>query len=148
MRVNSLLIVEDEPLIRDLLESVFTEEGFQVVIASDGTQAMTTLHAGAAQFGAMITDVRLGAGPDGWDVARLARELAPNMPIVYVSGNSAYDWQSKGVPNSVYISKPFALARIITAVARLLDKADPDPSQHTSNPIESGCLMTGAEGGG
>ena len=89
-----------------------------------GTKALAEFQAGASRFRAVITDIRLGAGPDGWAVARRARELVPNMPVVYMSGDSAPEWSSKGVPNSLMVAKPFAPAQIITAVSTLLNAVD------------------------
>jgi hypothetical protein len=43
---------------------------------------------------------------DGWEVDRQAREIDPEFPIVYMSGASAEDWSSKGVPNSIMLEKP------------------------------------------
>ena len=126
MMTNSttLLIVEDEILIQQTVEDALTEAGFTVMIASSGTEAMTELGDDAARFRAVITDIRLGDGPNGWHVAQCARELVQDMPIVYMSGDSGHEWTSKGVPNSVMISKPFATAQIVTAVATLLNEAD------------------------
>ena len=118
-----LFLVEDEELVRDMLEMAFTEAGFDVFLASSGKQALAELETNASRFKAIVTDIRLGAGPDGWDVVRRARELVPTMPIVYMTGDSAHDWASKGVPKSVIIPKPFAPAQIITAVATLVNEA-------------------------
>src|SRR3954464_16012711 len=120
----ALFLVEDDNLVRDLLEASLTEAGFQVVEVSDGTQALAQFQADVARFRALITDIRLGAGPDGWAVARRARELVPAMPVVYMSGDSSQEWSSKGVPNSLMVAKPFAPAQIITAVSTLLNAAD------------------------
>jgi DNA-binding response OmpR family regulator len=57
----------------------------------------------------------------GWQVAKQARELDPTFPIVYMTGASANDWPSHGVPNSVLLEKPFAPAQLVTAVAQLLN---------------------------
>jgi hypothetical protein len=57
-------------------------------------------------------------------IARLARELISDTPVVYMTGDSIDDWSSKGVPDSVVISKPFAPAQISTAVATLITAAD------------------------
>jgi DNA-binding NtrC family response regulator len=118
-----LFLVEDEELVRDMLEMAFTEAGFDVFLASSGKQALAELETNASRFKAIVTDIRLGAGPDGWDVVQRARELVPTMPIVYMTGDSAHDWASKGVPKSVIIPKPFAPAQIITAVATLVNEA-------------------------
>jgi DNA-binding response OmpR family regulator len=136
MTTNLLLVVEDEFLIRELLESLFAEAGFQVVAAVDGIHAMAELRVNATRFRAVVTDIKLGAGPDGWNVARFARELAPDMPIVYVSGNSALDWPAKGVSHSVFVQKPFTLREISTAVSSLL-KVDSHPRQLSSCADES-----------
>jgi hypothetical protein len=44
----------------------------------------------------LVTDINLGEGPDGWDVARQARELIPNLPTGYVSGAIEHEWASHG----------------------------------------------------
>jgi len=58
---------------------------------------------------------------DGWAVARRARKIDPNVPVVYMTGKEAEEWASKGVPNSIMISKPFAQAQLVTAVSQLLN---------------------------
>ena len=121
---TALFLVEDDALIRDLLEVSLTDAGFEVVEVSCGTKALAHFDADAVRFRAVITDIRLGAGPDGWAVARRARELVPTMPVVYMSGDSSPEWSSKGVPNSLMVAKPFAPAQIITAVSTLLNAAD------------------------
>jgi DNA-binding response OmpR family regulator len=121
---TNVLVAEDEDLLQELLEEVLTDAGFKVVVASDGVQAMGELDAGGRRFRAIITDINLGAGPDGWAVSRHARELVPNIPVVYVSGHNFHDWPLKGVPNSLFLPKPFKLSQIVTAVSTLLTGAD------------------------
>jgi DNA-binding response OmpR family regulator len=119
-----LFLVEDEFLIQEMVNEALTEAGFKIETASSGTKAIKQLGDDAARFRAVITDIQLGEGPDGWDVAKRARELVHNMPIVYMSGCSEQDWTSKGVPNSVMLGKPFAPAQIVTAVSMLINQAD------------------------
>jgi DNA-binding response OmpR family regulator len=118
-----LFLVEDEELVQVMLHDAFTDAGFEVFTAGNGTKALAELEADVSRFNALVTDVRLGDGPSGWDVARRARELAPTMPVVYITGDSGHEWASNGVPNSVILAKPFAPAQIITAVATLLNEA-------------------------
>jgi DNA-binding response OmpR family regulator len=120
---SQLLLVEDEALVRETLAEALRDAGFEVVCASNGEDAMKALKEGAAGFSAVITDIRLGAGPDGWDVGRRARELAADLPVVYMSGDSTQDWSSRGVPNSVVAAKPFVPAQILTAVTMLMNEA-------------------------
>jgi DNA-binding response OmpR family regulator len=118
-----LLLVEDDFLIQDLLHEELTDAGFETILARDGTTALSELEAGAARFKAVITDIDLGSGADGWDIGRRARELVSNMPVVYISGDSGHEWSSKGVPDSVIIAKPFAPAQLVIAISMLITGA-------------------------
>jgi DNA-binding response OmpR family regulator len=121
---KALLLVEDEALIRHDLEEGLEEAGFDVMDMAQGETALSKLEADPSRFIGLITDITLGKGPDGWEVARRARELVPNLPVVYISGHGSGDWPSRGVPNSLILSKPFASAQLITAISTLLVEAD------------------------
>ena len=120
-----VFVVEDEPALRFLVEDALTDGGFTVAMAGSGEEAMAMLDAEGAHYRALITDVNLRGRVTGWDVARRARELNDGLPVIYVTGGSAHDWASKGVPNSILLTKPFAIAQVVTAVAQLLN-AHPD----------------------
>jgi len=66
----------------------------------------------------------------GWDIARHARQLNPELPVIYVTGASAHEWGAMGVPNSVLLSKPFAPAQLLTAVSQLLNTGSPAVDTH------------------
>ena len=116
-----VLIAEDEAEIRNILQASFEEGGFAVLLALSGEEATTALEANRGVVRALITDIKLGSAVTGWDVARHARELNPDLPIVYITGSEGHDWASLGVPNSVMIAKPFAPAQVLTAVSQLLN---------------------------
>jgi CheY-like chemotaxis protein len=124
MKMPTILLVEDEILIQEILLAQFDDAGFEIVFANDGNQAIAELNADAGRFKAVITDIRLPKGPDGWEVARHAREHVPDMPIVYITGDSTHEWSSKGLPNSVVLLKPFAPLQLSTAVSTLITNAD------------------------
>lgn len=124
MTPTVLLLVEDEALILVDVKDALTNAGFEVVAAHDGTQALAELDADAKRFKAVVTDIQLGSGPDGWDIGRRAREVVPDMPVIYVSGGSSNDWSAKGVPDSVMVAKPFASVQLIMAVSTLITNAD------------------------
>lgn len=117
-----ILVVEDEILIQSLLNEAFNDGGFAAKITGSGEDAIQLLNAPEPKYRALVTDVNLGHGKlDGWQVARHARVVDPEIPIVYMTGDSAADWSSKGVPNSILITKPFAPAQILTAVSQLMN---------------------------
>src|SRR5690348_10470104 len=99
-----LLLVEDEVLIAHALEEALIEAGFEVQLALKGTEATKALEQ-TGEIAALVTDVRLPLdGPDGFDLAHRARELSPTIAVVYMSGDSAADWASKGVPKSIMLA--------------------------------------------
>ena len=121
-----ILIVEDDQLIQGVIEEALTDGGFETAIASSGEEAIDLLDGANPEFRALVTDINLGKGVrDGWAVARYARQNKPDMPIVYMTGDSADEWPSKGVPNSILLTKPFAPAQLVTAVSQLLNTGAP-----------------------
>jgi DNA-binding response OmpR family regulator len=119
---RAVLYVEDDPLVRELAATALEEAGFEVVTRESGTSALEALDDDADPFCAVVTDINLGAGPDGWDIARRARELNHAIPVVYVSGASGHEWKSKGVLKSVMIAKPFKITQLVAAISSLLKK--------------------------
>jgi DNA-binding response OmpR family regulator len=119
-----LLVVEDETILQLLLTDALEEAGYFLVLAGSATKALHELESENDRFHGIITDIRLGTGPSGWDVARRGRELSPGNPVIYMSGDSASDWSLKGVPGSQMLSKPFAIGQLTTAISTLLLQLD------------------------
>ncbi len=121
-----VLVVDDEELIHLLIGDTLEEGGYRVDTAAAPERALALLDQNHAEYRAVITDVNMGPGkPTGWDVARHARELSPDIPVIYMTGDSGGDWSANGVPNSVLIVKPFAPAQVVTAVSQLLNAGGP-----------------------
>ena len=119
-----LLVVEDEPLVLLGIQDALEAGGYTVLAAGNGEEAVQLLASRADEISGLITDIRLGSGPDGWQVARHAREVKPNMAIVYATGDSAHEWASHGVPKSLLMQKPYAAAQAVSAISTLLTEAD------------------------
>ena len=120
-----ILVIEDDEPIQTVVEEALSDAGFEPAIASSGEEAVTLLKGMKGTYRALVTDISLRGKMDGWEVAQQAREIDPEFPIVYISGKSAADWPSKGVPNSIMLSKPFAPAQLVTAVSNLLNSGTP-----------------------
>ena len=119
----TILLVEDDQLIQSIVEEALTEGGFEVSIFASGEEAVAALN--HKKFLAVVSDIHLSGKMEGWDVARVAREIDPALPIIYMTGKAAEEWSSKGVPNSVLLTKPFAPAQLVTAVSQLLNAGTP-----------------------
>jgi DNA-binding response OmpR family regulator len=123
--VPVILVIEDDDTIQAIVEVTLSDGGFKTAIAASGEEAVTLLKEMKSKYRALVTDISLSGKIDGWEVAQQAREIDPEFPIVYMSGASAADWPSKGVPNSIMLEKPFAPAQLVTAVANLLNSGTP-----------------------
>ena len=119
-----LLVVEDEPLILAAIQDALEDGGYTVITAASGEEALQILESRVDELSGVITDIRLGSGPGGWEVARHARELKPTMAVVYATGDSAHEWTAQGVPKSLLMQKPYAAAQAVSAISTLLTEAD------------------------
>lgn len=120
----TVLVVEDEVLVLLELEDALRDAGYDVVSASNGHEGLKLAEELSGPLRGIVTDVRVGVGPDGWGIAHRARELNPQIAVVYMSGDSASDWSANGVPNSQMIQKPFATAQVVTAISQLINETD------------------------
>ena len=115
-----LLVVEDEPLILMAVQEALEANGYVVLPTANGVEALSVLDSRHGELAGIVTDVRLGAGPDGWQVSRRARELRPDIPVVYATGDSAPDWPVHGVTQSVLVPKPYAPEEMLAAISSVL----------------------------
>lgn len=114
-----LLYVEDEvPIQVEVIEGL-EAAGYRVVAANSGAQALRLLAEHNAELRGVMTDINLGSGIDGWEVARGVREAIGGLPVIYLSAASQEKWTSRGVPGSVMIEKPFAMAQVVVAISSL-----------------------------
>jgi CheY-like chemotaxis protein len=115
-----VLLVEDEPLLSELLTDALTDKGFDVHAAPDADGALELLRSGA-DVDIMFTDIDLGDGMDGAQLARIAREMRPMLPIIYASGRrSMGDFRT--VPGSTFLPKPYTLNQVDATIARYLQR--------------------------
>ena len=120
-----VLIVEDDPMIQTLVEDAILEGGFQSEVTTSGEEAARHLQVRKADYRALVTDINLAGKLDGWEVARSAREMNPLLPVIYMTGTHGEEWTSRGVPNSILLTNPFAPAQLVTAISQLLNAVPP-----------------------
>ena len=110
VRPIRVLLVEDEFLISEWVTVSLEEQGFAVHAVANAADALR--HLDAAPVDVLFTDVNLPGGVDGTALARRARELLPDLPVVYASGRvNILDPQVR-VPRSTFVPKPYVPALI------------------------------------
>jgi DNA-binding NtrC family response regulator len=116
-----VLLVEDEPLLGELMTEALTEKGFAVVAATDARGALHHLLSGG-DCDLLFTDIDLGAGMDGATLAQLVHAIRPGLPIVYTSGRrSLQDFAT--VPGAAFLPKPYSLSDVDRTLAQKLGEA-------------------------
>jgi DNA-binding response OmpR family regulator len=116
-----ILVVEDDRAAGNEMKRALEDAGFRVLLVESGEKATSMFDENAGEIGGLVADVKLGGNVSGWDVARHAREVNQELPVVYITGFHVEDWASQGVPKSTLVQKPFAPAQIITAISSLLN---------------------------
>lgn len=114
---HQVLVAEDEELIRDMVCCELRDAGFSVVEAADGHHALRLIADGLVMH-ALFTDIRLGHGPDGWDVADTFGQAHPSAPIIYASGFVPGPRRDR--PGSLFFDKPYTPVAICDALRCLL----------------------------
>ena len=123
-----ILVVEDEYLLLEPIEEALVTGGFQPVFLGSCEEAAALLRSPEAKFSALVTDINLREKMNGWQLATPAREIRPELPVVYMTAASGDEWPAHGVPNSILLQKPFAPAQLVTAVSQLLNTGSPRAS--------------------
>ncbi|MFY9893145.1 MAG: response regulator [Xanthobacteraceae bacterium] len=116
-----VLLVEDEYLISEWVAESLAEQGFAVCTATNGMDALKCL--ASVPVDILFTDINLAGGMDGTVLARRARELLPDLPVVYASGRvNTLDPQVR-VPSSTFVPKPYIPSLIGRVLANAVKSA-------------------------
>jgi len=119
-----LIIVEDDELVRLTLADALADAGFEVLEAAEATSALA-LVCDRPDIAAMLTDINLPGGIDGFALARAARRIRPILPVVYASGRFAADEGGRAVEGAVFLAKPFPVALACRTLRDLLRARPP-----------------------
>jgi two-component system response regulator PilR (NtrC family) len=117
-----VLIVDDEEVLRDVLETVLRREGFDVLLAASGEEALSVLD-GDAEVDLVILDVML-PGISGIDTLRAVRISNPHLPVIVITAFSSIDGAIEAMKHGAfhYIPKPFKNEEVILTVNKALEQ--------------------------
>jgi DNA-binding NtrC family response regulator len=121
-RQTTVLVVEDEILIRLMIAEELRADGFAVIEAASADEAETVLHS-TVSIDLMFTDVRMPGRLNGVALAERARGLRPDLKVVVTSGQ-APDWASSPAIDA-FFRKPYDVAQVIERIRNLLRGGEP-----------------------
>lgn len=118
-----VLVVDDEPDIKELIGEYLQTRGLRVTLASDGSEALSWIKREPTRFHLVVTDLQL-PGPDGLDILRASKAANPSCVVVIVTGYASLDSAIQAVRLGAYdyLTKPFSLGQLDVLLGRLQDR--------------------------
>jgi len=117
--LTCILVVEDEPLIRFAMVDYLQDAGYQVLEASNSTDAITLLER-HPEIQAMFTDVDMPGGVTGLLLSEAVRDRWPPIHIIITSGKSSYLPDQLPI-RAIFIAKPYDPAEIVVRFRELVE---------------------------
>ena len=108
-----ILFVEDDPLIREFTAEALRDEGYDVIQASNGEEALCKQQVADL----LVTDIKLPGGADGWQIAERCREHDPRLPVIYATGFSPV--MARPVAGSLSLKKPYHPVEMLDAIRQV-----------------------------
>ena len=119
--IHTVLVVEDEVLVRLMIAEELRSAGFQVIEAADADEALAVL-AHITDVSVIFSDIRMPGSMDGLELAKKVRADFPKIRIVLASGNLA---AVASVDHDGFFLKPYEADEIINLIKTLLDQKSP-----------------------
>src|ERR1700685_1559448 len=121
---GDVLIVDDEPDIRELVAGIPADEGYSCRAAADSNEAVAAVRARRPSL--LILDIWMqGAGMDGLELLDLVKGIDPDLPVVMISGHGNIETAVSAIKRGAYdfLEKPFKSDRLLLVVERGLEQA-------------------------
>jgi two-component system cell cycle sensor histidine kinase/response regulator CckA len=116
---GTILLVEDEPMVRTVAERALTRHGYKVLTANNGEEALEIVDRGD-EIALLISDVVMPL-MDGPTMVREARKTRPELPILFMSGYAEEQLRkSIDIDNVAFLPKPFSVQELAEAVRKVL----------------------------
>ena len=118
---DRILLVEDEETLSMIISDTLVEEGYDVVVKSNGVEGINHFRSSGADL--VIADVMMPL-MDGFEMARKIRALDPDVPVVFLTARSSIDDMEMGfdIGCNDYIKKPFKMRELIIRIQALLKR--------------------------
>lgn len=122
----TVLAVDDDPLLRDFVRNLICMMNYKVIIAANGEAALEVL-ANATKVDLLFTDIVMGDGMNGWELAHRALMLFPDLPVLFTSAypNATRSPMGDLTRKFRILRKPYRARELSAAIREALDMAPP-----------------------
>jgi CheY-like chemotaxis protein len=132
-RPITVLVAEDEDLLRRLVSQLLGAQGYRILEARDGGEALHLAHLASPHLRLVVADVVM-PGMDGWELGRRLAIDCPKVPVLYMSAYPRRDIFHRGGanPSVPFLEKPFSSELFVETVRNLLEQAGGPHSEASS----------------
>ncbi|MBV9488960.1 MAG: response regulator [Verrucomicrobia bacterium] len=124
-----VLVVEDQPLLQELLVRLLIDAGYPTLAVGDADQAYALWSQAPRRFHLIITDIMMPSRLNGITLGRLLKERQPDLPVLYMSASQEVEASADLVEGKNFFRKPFSPTTFLETVARTLERV-PMPAAH------------------
>jgi two-component system, response regulator PdtaR len=119
---NTVLLVEDEPMLSDMTRYAFMDAGFNVMAVGSAEEALGLAYCDV-EFDLMFTDINLDGPMTGWELTESMHDMRPDLPIIATSGSASREEIAARVDGTSFVSKPYMSADVIAMAIRMIEEA-------------------------
>ncbi|HTY87189.1 MAG TPA: response regulator [Candidatus Acidoferrum sp.] len=134
-----VLLVEDEPVVREMARAILESGGYRVIEAPDGREALKIWEQRSADIDLVVTDMVMPNGVSGGALARALQTHSPDLPVICTSGYTP-DYIERDLPTNdriTFLPKPYRPRRLLEIVRQCLKDQPPKPPGST--PVVAEC---------
>jgi CheY-like chemotaxis protein len=133
---KTILVVEDEPLVRDCIVGPLQRLGHRILSAGDGVEGAVLFARNYEGIDLLVTDISM-PGMQGTDLARFARKIRADIKIIFASGSVQLSepHPSKSIEAAVFLNKPFTMEELLRTVSGMLGQPYVNPFHPTTPEI-------------
>jgi CheY-like chemotaxis protein len=116
-----LIVVDDDEGVRVLLKELLLDRGYDVITAGNGDEGLVQIQ-GEPRLSLIITDIRM-PGINGWELARRATEIRPDLKVLYITGFPG-EQAPAGAPPGPLLKKPWRTGEFYRCIEQLIGPDD------------------------
>jgi DNA-binding NtrC family response regulator len=130
---ETLLLVDDEPIVRSALAELLTNAGYRTIVAANAADAIQIIEANLFALDLLVTDIKMPGELDGVGLANKVRELQPNVVILLITGFADSPRMREAAERGYRVlEKPFRDSELQAAIAEELGKRANDASREAT----------------
>jgi DNA-binding NtrC family response regulator len=121
--MTTILVIDDEDAVREMLKTTLEHDGFRVLVAGGGNEALNLCEAASVPIDLLLTDIVM-PGTSGTDLAGYLAVRYPEMRVVRMSGFTEAMLGESGLrrDDSLFLQKPFSREQMLVTIREALDK--------------------------